>query len=336
MDRSPLYIDTTTAVQRLKSGGVVAFPTETVYGLGADARRSDAVRRIYATKGRPSSNPLIVHLPSLKKVHEYADISRSFDPVVVSSWLEKLQHLWPGPLSVILPRGAELAPEVSAGGDSVAFRIPAHPVARELLTAFDGPIAAPSANRSEYVSPTRAEHVLSDLGGYLSVEHDGIISGGECPVGIESAVLSLLDATPRILRPGSITHEQLEKVLGCAVAIGAQGASTREPQTFLSPGLLAKHYAPHTRVQFLTDIHPSNQLPARVGAILFSDRPLPFEPHTVIVLSPDSNLEVVAAGLFAALRELDSEGLDLILVDSCEATGLGAAIMDRLRRASFR
>ena len=330
---SPLSVDAARAVEILLAGGLVAFPTETVYGLGADARVSSAVRRIYVTKGRPPSNPLIVHVDSFSAILHYADIWRSFDPSLVTERLERLKALWPGPLSVILPRGSELAPEVSAGGDSVAFRIPSLPLANELLTRFGGPVAAPSANRSEYVSPTCADHVLRDLGPNLIAGQDGIVDGGGCPVGIESTVLSLLTPTPLLLRPGSITREQLENLLGCAIAVTHHRESSAEAP-LLSPGLLAKHYAPHTPVRFLNDAGKESSLPPRVGVILFSERPLDVSPQVQIILSAHNNLNAVATGLFAALRELDAQGLDLILVDTCEPQGIGAAIMDRLSRAS--
>jgi len=270
MSPSPLITSVERAAPLLKDGGLVAFPTETVYGLGADARNSAAVRRIYATKGRPPSNPLIVHVHSVEQIFEYADISRSFDPAIVVKRLDRLSQFWPGPLSVIVPRGTNIAEEVSAGGTSVAFRIPSHPIARELLKLCNAPIAAPSANRSEYVSPTTVLHVVSDIERHLNTTTDGIIDGGPCPIGIESTVISLLDEQPRLLRPGSITREQLSQALGVELLLGLQAPQTPDAP-LLSPGLLAKHYAPHTPVRFISHLETVPQLPERIGVILFTE-----------------------------------------------------------------
>ena len=299
------------AVATLRSGGLVAFPTETVYGLGADATNSSAVRRIFEVKGRPSSNPLIVHISSFNDLARYADLSRSFDRKLTESRLEKLAPFWPGPLSIVLPAGASIAREVRAGGDTVALRVPCHPVALALLRAFDGPIAAPSANASMYISPTTVEHVREALG--TSV--DCIIDGGACEVGLESTVLSLLELT-----------------LGCTVE-GPIAASNAPLQ---SPGLMAKHYAPHTPVMLKSALRRDTKLPKKVGAILFSPQSLAFSPSHTTVLSPGGELKTIAANLFQALREHDQLALDLIIVDTCEPIGLGEAIMDRLLRASHR
>lgn len=316
------------AVATLRSGGLVAFPTETVYGLGADATNSSAVRRIFEVKGRPSSNPLIVHISSFNDLARYADLSRSFDRKLTEHRLEKLAPFWPGPLSIVLPAGASIAREVRAGGDTVALRVPRHPVALALLRAFDGPIAAPSANASMYISPTTVEHVREALG--TSV--DCIIDGGACEVGLESTVLSLLELTPRVLRPGAITREQIAATLGCTVE-GPIAASNAPLQ---SPGLMAKHYAPHTPVMLKSALRRDTKLPKKVGAILFSPQSLAFSPSHTTVLSPGGELKTIAANLFQALREHDQLALDLIIVDTCEPIGLGEAIMDRLLRASHR
>ncbi len=317
------------AADTLRSGGLVAFPTETVYGLGADARNSQAVRRIYEAKGRPSNNPLIVHIPSPDAVSLYADLSRSFDRALVESRLQKLASFWPGPLSVVLPSASGIAPEVRAGGDTVALRVPNHPVALELLTIFGGPVAAPSANRSNYVSPTTAAHVREGLGDRV----DCILDGGPCSVGLESTVLSLLEPTPRVLRPGAVTREQLSAALGCEVA-GPLASADDAAQQLLSPGLLAKHYSPRTPVVLMSSLADGSTLPSRIGVILFAPRNLPFKPKSEITLSTSGDLAEVAASLFSALRDLDSQGIDLIVVDTCDPVGLGEAIMDRLIRAS--
>ena len=317
------------AATLLHEGRLVAFPTETVYGLGADARSDAAVKRIYEAKGRPSHNPLIVHVHSLEQVFEYCDLSRSWNPAVVKERITKLATLWPGPLSIIVPRANTVCSTVAAGGDSVALRIPNHPVALRLLNAFNGPVAAPSANPSMYVSPTTARHVRDGLGDRV----DCILDGGPCAIGLESTVLSLLEETPKVLRPGAITLEALRATLGCPV----EGPTPRKEPTqseLLSPGLLAKHYAPMTRVMLRTAIPKGFVFPPRVGAIVFSSWAPSFPTSQAKVLSPSGDLEEVAARLFGALREFDTAGLDLIVVDVCEPVGLGEAIMDRLVRAS--
>ncbi len=318
------------AVRELRAGELVAFPTETVYGLGADATNESAVRKIFEVKGRPTSNPLIVHIASLSDIVNYCDLAGSFDRNRVEKRLDKLSTLWPGPLSVVLPRANTIAPSVSAGGDTVAIRIPKHPLALQLLTRFGGPIAAPSANPSEYVSPTTAEHVRSGLGSQVRC----ILDGGPCSIGLESTVLSLLEPSPRILRPGAVTRKELEAILGTEV-LGMTSAPGQN-SVKLSPGLLAKHYAPRTPVRLLTALSSSTPMPARVGAVLFKPRPLSFDPTETRVLSNEGDLEAVASHLFAALRDLDSLSLDLIVVDTCEPVGLGEAIMDRLLRASAK
>lgn len=332
------------AVALLRAGEVVAFPTETVYGLGADARNQSAVLKIFAIKGRPSNNPLIVHLAAVEQIPHYcdlrSDLGGAVNPELLQARLHRIAPLWPGPLSVVVPRGAAIAPAVSGGGPTIALRIPNHPLALELLRRFDGPVAAPSANRSQYISPTTAEHVRTGLGSAVAC----ILDGGPCTVGLESTVLSLVSPTPQVLRAGAITREQIEGVLGEAVTLAAVHYTTTSASTTtasndqappqLSPGLLKKHYAPHTPVKLLSELHPAEPLPARVGVILFAPRELPFHPTVQRVLSPHGDLREVAAQLFAALRELDTQKLDLIVADSCTPEGLGAAIMDRLHRAA--
>lgn len=317
------------AAATLAEGKLVAFPTETVYGLGADARNGSAVARIYAAKGRPSNNPLIVHVATIEEFYRYADIEAAWNPKVVKEWLHKLTPLWPGPLSVILPRGKEIAENVSAGGPSVALRIPRHPVALELLRAFKGPVAAPSANPSMYVSPTTAQHVRDSLGDKV----DFILDGGACEVGLESTVLSLLTPIPRVLRPGAITLDTIRHTLGCPVE-GPLSSGESHSAELLSPGLLAKHYSPRTKVRLRTTLTRGEELPEKTGALVFSDWKPDFPTAVTKVLSKCGDLEEIAARLFGALRELDEAQLDLIVVDTCEPIGLGEAIMDRLVRAS--
>jgi L-threonylcarbamoyladenylate synthase len=316
------------AAQLLSEGELVAFPTETVYGLGADARNEAAVRRIFQVKGRPTNNPLIVHVADVESALSVVDIARSFSPAEVRRRFDALKHLWPGPLSLVLPKLPSIAPSVSAGGDSVAVRIPNHPVALQLLQTCGVPVAAPSANRSLYVSPTTAAHVQEDLGGTVAL----ILDGGPCQVGLESTVLSLLEETPRVLRPGAVTTQQIEAALGCPVSAASRSVDSSAP--LLSPGMLAKHYSPRTPVLLRSVVTPTTPLPKRIGAILFSPCPLPFPTTELRILSPTGDLTHIAASLFAALRELDKSNVDLIIVDTCQPAGLGEAIMDRLLRAA--
>lgn len=318
----------TRAAELLSQGELVAFPTETVYGLGADARNDTAVKHIFQVKGRLANNPLIVHVADVESALRVVSIDRSFSPVEVRRRFDALATLWPGPLSVVLPKNSAIAPSVAAGGDSVAVRIPSHPIALQLLRAFGGPVAAPSANRSLYVSPTTAQHVRDDLGDEVSL----IIDGGACQVGVESTVLSLLEETPQILRPGAITIQQLETVLGVPVQAASRSQNKNAP--LLSPGMLAKHYSPHTPVLLRSAITTTTPLPERVGAILFSPGALPFSTAEIRILSATGDLAEIAASLFAALRELDKANLNLIVVDTCPPAGLGEAIMDRLLRAA--
>lgn len=329
---STLDQSATTAAALIRAGKLVAFPTETVYGLGADATNTAAVEAIFKAKGRPPTNPLIVHVASFDALLQCVNFATSPDPDHIRNQLEALKSLWPGPLSVVVPKAAHISPAVSAGGSSVALRIPRHPLALQLLELAKCPVAAPSANPSTYISPTTAQHVREGLGN--KVAH--ILDGGPCAVGIESTVVSLLEETPTILRPGAVTRDQLEAALGCPVA----SAVTHQEQSsapLLSPGLMAKHYAPRTPVCLLPDFKGDGVRVARIGAIVFSkDTALPFKPVEMRFISERNNLHEVAANLFAALRELDALHLDQIVVETCEPVGLGAAIMDRLLRASAR
>lgn len=316
------------AASLLREGKLVAFPTETVYGLGADATNDRAVRSIFEAKGRPSNNPLIIHVHSIKQLFDCVDTSRCTKKTI--SHLELLRPLWPGPLSVVVPKSPEISSLVSGGGSSVAIRIPNHPIALALLEHCQRPIAAPSANPSMYVSPTTAQHVQLGLGDSVSL----VLDGGACVIGIESTVLSLLENTPIILRPGSITREQLEETLNCSVVTKQHVESSSGPN--LSPGLLSKHYAPRTPVRFLNSID-KNELGTykRIGVILF-DKTSPVPPNACVVryASTSSNVQEIAHHLFRELRELDTEDLDIIAVDICDPSGIGLAIMDRLTRAT--
>ncbi len=305
------------AASILRRGGLVAFPTETVYGLGADAFNPIAVARVFGVKARPSFDPLIVHLSDGA---ELARVSPSNDPRVLALGA----RFWPGPLTLILPRCPGVPDLVTSGLETVGVRVPAHPAARALIAAAGTPVAAPSANPFGYVSPTTAAHVAELLGASV----DLVLDGGPCAVGVESTILSLAGDSPVILRPGGVSREALEEALG--LPLGVSSAAERP----IAPGQLPRHYATRTPLRVLPG--PAGTAPhGRVGLLAWSTAPS--EGYaSVEVLSPDGSKEAAAARLFAALRRLDAAGLDLILVEPCDEAGLGHAIMDRLRRAAAR
>ena len=307
--------DISDAAELIKSGHLVAFATETVYGLGADATNDHAVAAIFKAKGRPRFNPLIVH---------FADIAGIAQDVELDERARVLaETFWPGPLSLILPRRPDcrISLLVSAGLETLAVRIPDHKTARALITQSNLPIAAPSANRSNHVSPTCADHVAMGLGPEIAA----VIDGGACSIGIESTVLDLSEETPAILRPGKITAEQLEPILGTLRQIETKSHEANAPHK--SPGLLERHYAP--------------DLPLRMNAE--ATRPeeslLGFGPNAskaTLNLSPTGDLDEAAANLFAMIRTLDQGNFKGIAVMPVPENGLGCAINDRLRRAAHR
>jgi L-threonylcarbamoyladenylate synthase len=308
------------AASLIRSGRLVAFPTETVYGLGADATSEPAVAAIFEAKGRPRFNPLIVHT---------AEASAAFSLGVPDARAEKLADaLWPGPLTLVLPcrPRCPVALLARAGLDTVALRVPAHPVALALVRAAGVPVAAPSANRSGAVSPTTAAHVLEGLGGRIAA----VVDGGACPVGVESSVLDLTGRVPVLLRPGGATVEAIEAVIG-PVALPIDRAAAEATQGLRSPGLLVSHYAP--------------VLPLRLGAVsagedeaLLAFGPSPPPAPLAFNLSERGDLAEAASRLFAGLRFLDREGrargLARIAAMAVPSEGLGLAINDRLNRAA--
>jgi L-threonylcarbamoyladenylate synthase len=310
-----------TAAQTLRRGGLVAFPTETVYGLGADATQSEAIVRLYQAKGRPSFNPLIAHVADLAAARSIA----RFD----AGSLKLAQAFWPGPLTLVLPKTADCAVTdlATAGLDTVAVRVPAHPVAQAILRALGRPVAAPSANLSGHVSPTTAAHVLSDLDGRI----DLIVDGGPVEVGVESTIIGCLDA-PMMLRPGGLPRSAIERVLGQLLTDAGEAAppeGTDGPHP-LAPGMLASHYAPRAKVRLnATDLHTGEALLA-FGAPTISR----VGPTEVLNLSPRGDLVEAAANLFGHLRALDRTGARAIAVMPIPNEGLGEAINDRLRRAA--
>ena len=296
------------AARLLAEGELVAFPTETVYGLGGDARSDRAVAGIYAAKGRPSFNPLIVHLPDLAAVARYAQVGPKARALA--------QAFWPGPLTLVLPLRADagLSNLVTAGLPTVAIRVPAHPLAHRLLRAFGGPVAAPSANPSGRVSPTRAEHVLDGLSGRIAA----VLDGGPCAVGLESTIV-LADPEPMLLRPGGVPVEALEAALGQPLS---SGGDAHKPT---APGQLASHYAPEAGVRL-------NAIQAQPGEVLVGFGPV----KGALSLSESGDLIEAAARLFDTLRQADrlaGPGGRIAFAPVPE-TGLGLAINDRLRRAA--
>ncbi|MHB0770385.1 L-threonylcarbamoyladenylate synthase [Bradyrhizobium sp. 5.13L] len=307
------------AARTLAAGGLVAFPTETVYGLGADAANATAIAHLYAAKGRPAFNPLIAHVADLKAARR---IGR-FD----ARALDLAEAFWPGPLTLVVPKteGCPVADLATAGLDTVAIRIPAHPVAQAILRAFGGAVVAPSANISGHVSPTLAAHVEGDLAGRI----DLIVDGGPVSVGVESTIVGCLDA-PILLRPGGLSRERIEAVLGMALARPPAEAESDDSQP-LAPGMLASHYAPRAHVRLnARDVAPGEALlafgPARLPGLDAA--------AAVMNLSPTGDLDEAAANLFGHLRALDAKSPRAIAVMTVPEQGLGEAINDRLRRAA--
>lgn len=304
------------AARVLAGGGLVAFPTETVYGLGADAGNGEAVARLYAAKGRPQFNPLIAHVSDLAAARKLA----FFNPTA-----EKLAAaFWPGPLTLVLPRrpDAGLSDLACAGLDSVAIRVPAHPVARALLAALGRPVVAPSANRSGHVSPTSAAHVFADLDGRI----DMILDGGTTPVGVESSIVSCLSA-PQWLRPGGAPREAVEAVLGVPLADRPQAAH-HGGDAPLAPGMLESHYAPRAGIRL-----DAVSVAADEALLAFGSH-VPAVAKATLNLSLRGDLTEAAANLFSHLRALDEAGATTIAVMPIPREGLGEAINDRLGRAA--
>ena len=307
------------AARSLGDGGLVAFPTETVYGLGADATNAAAIARLYQAKGRPAFNPLIAHVGDLAAARQIA----RFDAPA----LALAEAFWPGPLTLVLPKaaGCAVADLATAGLDTVAIRIPAHPVARDILRLFGRPVVAPSANLSGHVSPTTAAHVDSDLSGRI----DLIVDGGPVAVGVESTIVGCFEQ-PMLLRPGGLPRTEIERVLGRPLLQPPTDSDSDSGQP-LAPGMLASHYAPRAQVRLYADrIEPGEALLAfGLGAISGIDG-----ASAVMNLSERGDLAEAAANLFGHLRALDAKGAHTIAVMPIPDEGLGEAINDRLRRAA--
>ena len=307
---SPAAID--LAGNHLREGRLVVFPTETVYGLGADATNDRAVAAIFAAKARPVFNPLIIHISESGQVEGLIRLSREAESLMI--------RFWPGPLTLVLPRleNAPISLLCSAGLDTLAIRCPAHPVARQVIEAAGRPIAAPSANKSGRVSPTTPQHVADEFGDTPDIAL--LLAGGKCDVGLESTVLDLSGNTPTLLRPGAVLKEEIEAVLGHRIA-----TSTGNAEAPNAPGQLTSHYAPRLPVR-LDVTAPS----AGEALLAFG----PGWPKAMLNLSESGDLSEAAANLFAGLRQLDRPEYSAICVAPIPETGLGIAINDRLKRAA--
>ena len=315
----PTSSEITQAAAILRAGGLVAFPTETVYGLGANAEDEVAVRKIFAAKGRPADHPVIVHLG------EMMDMVHWSGQIPKQAW-HLAETYWPGPLTLILPRLPRAKDVVTGGLDTVGLRIPSHPVAQSLLREFGGAIAAPSANRFGRVSPTRAEHVREEFGDQVEM----ILDGGDCEVGLESTIVDFSGEEPVILRPGAITLEQVEAVCGMRLA-SPETSQTR------SPGRLASHYAPLAAVEIVD----GPQLAQRAADLLARGKRVAVLtvgkvtlPSGIQVISLSADSAGIAHDLYSALREADKMRCDFVLVSLPAEVGIGAAIADRLRKAA--
>ena len=307
-------------MQALRDGELVAFPTETVYGLGANAQDPAAVRKIFEAKGRPTTHPVIVHLDSPRYLHRWV---REV-PEVASRLAERF---WPGPFTMVLPRAPNVHDIVTGGQDTVAVRVPSHPMAQQLLTAFGGGIAAPSANRFGRLSPTRAEHVRDELGDAVKV----ILDGGECQIGLESTIVAIEDSKVRLLRPGAVTAGQLRQVVGDLLL----GPDLQSPRV---PGTTPSHYAPRTPMSIV----PAGEIDARAAAMSEGGRRiavlaqrLPLKAHKYVTwINAGRRPEQYAHDLYANLRTLDKAGCEHILVQDVPDDERWDAIRDRLMRAA--
>ncbi|MEU6089061.1 L-threonylcarbamoyladenylate synthase [Streptomyces sp. NPDC047085] len=313
--------DIEKAAEVLRAGGLVGLPTETVYGLGANAEDPAAVARIFQVKGRPPSHPLIVHIGGAEQLDDWVENVPQAARLLA-------EHFWPGPLTLVLRRGPRVPLEATGGLETVAVRVPDHPVALALLSAFGGGVTAPSANRFGSVSPTTADHVRAELGEAV----DFVLDGGPCEVGVESTIVDVTGEIPSILRPGGVTREDLEAVLGHPLAV----PSTSRVRV---PGQHPSHYAPRARVvlvepeKVVAEAELAQEQGHQVGVLLplaFTDAPV--KAHAVVTVP--AAMAAYARGLYGFLRELDQQGCDLIVASLPAEEGLGLAIANRLRRAA--
>lgn len=320
------------AANLLREGKLVAFPTETVYGLGADARSEEAVKGIFRAKGRPCDNPLIVHIGRREQLNELAATVPDVGRVLI-------ERFWPGPLTLILPHRGTIASSVTAGLDTVGVRMPSHPVALALLREAGVPVAAPSANRSGRPSPTDADHVWEDLAGRI----DGLLDGGPTGVGVESTVVDVTSKVPVLLRPGGITLEALQEVVGEVRVDPGLQEDREQPR---SPGMKYRHYAPHGEMWLVTGaeadmMHTIQRLAddaaargRHVGILTTDERLMRYKADWVVSCGRRSDPASVARGLYAALRRFDELGADYILSEAFPEDGIWFTVMNRLRKAA--
>ncbi len=315
------------AADLLKQGRLVAFPTETVYGLGADAGNPDAVARIFKAKGRPADHPLIVHIACIDNLGDWASI-------VPDAALKLANRFWPGPLTMILNKKSEVPLAVTGGQQTVGLRMPDHPVALALLKSFDGGIAAPSANRFCRISPTQAKHVSEELGDAV----DMILDGGACQVGVESTIIDLSGSRPRLLRPGHITCQEIEAVLQTELILPVSVNAVEISAGIRAPGMMKVHYAPTTPAI----CYPAGQLPQMIRQLISNDKRIGLLSYQ-LEITPTDQIRILhlpkqadgyAQRLYAALHELDSLQLDTILVEQPPQTEPWRAINDRLGKAT--
>jgi len=307
------------AAEIIKKGGIVAFPTETVYGLGADAFNPLAVARVFEVKKRPSFDPLIVHVADPIDAKKLAK-------EVPSNAKRLIKRFWPGPLTIVVLKEENIPDIVTAGLPSLAIRMPNHPMALALIKESKCPVAAPSANLFGYLSPTTAEHVRDQLGDQV----DLILDGGPCPVGVESTIVSFLEEEPMLLRPGGVSLEEIESVIGKVETLPFKDRPT-------APGMLPKHYAPRTPI--VLDWGEKNldrYKDKNIGLLVFQEPRNNPKLHPTEILSKNGDLREAAANLFAAIRRLDALNLDLIVATPIPEVGLGRAIVDRLRHAASK
>lgn len=323
------------AAEALRQGGTVAFPTETVYGLGANALDEEAVKKIFEAKGRPSDNPLIVHIANIEDMNELVEEI----PPKAQILMEKV---WPGPLTMVLKKSDKIPPIITAGLDTVAIRMPSHSIAKALIEIAKVPVAAPSANLSGKPSPTQANHVIEDLRGKVDI----IVSGGNCQVGLESTVVDLTGDTPTILRPGGVTKEQLEDLLGAVQVDGAIEADGHNNLIPKAPGMKYTHYAPQAPVcivegsmaDMVTCINrlkkEKEDMGLKVGIMATDETKDQYQGGVILSMGSRKNVASIGTNLFAVLRQFDEEGVDIILAESVEQKSLGHAVMNRMIKAA--
>lgn len=321
--------DIQEAADILCTGGLVGIPTETVYGLGANGLDAAAVEKIFFAKGRPQDNPLILHVPSADWLERYC---QNIPPAAY----ELAARFWPGPLTMILERRENVPNVVTAGLDTVGMRCPAHPVCREIIQQADVPVAAPSGNTSGRPSPTTAAHMLEDMNGKI----DAIVDGGPCAVGVESTIVDLTGPTPRLLRPGGVTLEDLRSVLGEVAVDSAVVRLMGEGEKPRAPGMKYRHYAPKAPVTVVTgDPHAAasyiqQNLRERIGVICFDEFANQFQGCVVKTIGPSADKAEQARRVFDALRAFDSTDVDAIYAQCPDASGIGLAVANRLNKAA--